>query len=151
MADNNNTLLGKLPTTPNPALKKLEPLIGTWKVSGPDIDGEWRYEWMEGGFFMIQHFNHKQGTEEIKGIEYTGFDEDTQTLRSRLMGTDGSNFTYTYDIEGDTLWYWFGDKGSEIFMRSTISQDGKTITGRWQWPVGEGKTGGYTFTMTRLT
>ena len=58
MADNNNALVGKLPKTPNPALKKLEPLIGTWKVSGPDSDGEWRYEWMEGGFFpsLREHF-----------------------------------------------------------------------------------------------
>ena len=87
MAEHNNEtgLAGRLPKTPNPALKQFERLIGTWRISGPDVKGTVRYEWMEGGFFLIQHFDLTQGAEHYKGIEYTGFDEDTQTLRSRLM------------------------------------------------------------------
>ena len=150
MADNNNALIGNLPETPNPDLKKLNRLIGKWKVSGPDIDGEATFEWMEGGFFMIQRFEFTYGGGKIKGIEYTGFDEDTQTLRSHMMDIRGSNFTYTWDIEGDTLWYWFGDKGSQTFSRGTFSADGNTVTGRWQWPKADGKTGGYKYTMTRV-
>jgi hypothetical protein len=59
MADNNNALVGKLPKTPNPALKKLERLVGTWRISGPDVEGEVTFEWMESGFFLIQHFDLK--------------------------------------------------------------------------------------------
>ena len=32
---------------PNPGLKSLEKLVGTWNVSGPDIAGRVRYEWLE--------------------------------------------------------------------------------------------------------
>src|SRR6185436_13171669 len=33
---------------PNPNLKNLERLVSTWKVSGPDIDGNVTFEWMDG-------------------------------------------------------------------------------------------------------
>ncbi|MHB8101738.1 MAG: hypothetical protein ACYDEF_06095 [Methanosarcina sp.] len=113
MADNNNANWDRLPETPYPALKKLDRLVGKWKISGPNVNGYITYEWMEGGFFLIQRFDLTYDGERHKGTEYTGFDEDTQTLRSHLMEINGGNFTYTYDIEGDTLWYWFGDKGSD--------------------------------------
>lgn len=150
MADSNNELVGKLPKTPNPALKKFERLVGKWRITGDDVDGESTFEWMEGGFFLIQHFDLKQGGSNPKGVEYTGFDEDTQTLRSHLMGTDGSNFTYTYDIEGDTFWYWFGDKNPHSFSRSTFSEDGNSYSGRWQWTEADGKSFSYEYTATRV-
>ena len=115
MADNNNANWDRLPETPYPALKKLDRLVGNWKISGPKVDGYTTYEWMEGGFFLIQRFDLTYDCERHKGTEYTGFDEDTQTLRSHLIEINGGNFTYTYDIEGDTLWYLFGDKGSDNF------------------------------------
>jgi hypothetical protein len=125
-------------------------LVGKWKISGPKLDGYATYEWMEGGFFLIQRFDLTYDGERHKGIEYIGFDEDTQTLRSHLMEINGGNFTYTYDIEGDTLWYWFGDKGSDNFSHGTFSKDGNTISGRWQWKEGDGKIGGYEYTTTRV-
>ncbi len=150
MADSNNYLAGRMPPMPNPALRTLDRLIGTWKQTG-GYNGTATYEWMEGGFFFIQHFDGITPYERhVKGVEYVGFDEDTQTLRSHLMGIDGSNFTYTWQIEGDTLTIWFGDNGSDNFFRGTFSKDGNTITGRWQWPDGEGKVGGYQAILTRV-
>jgi|GEM_PF-6653032 len=46
-----------LPETPYPALKKLDRLVGKWKISGPKVDGYTTYECMEGGFFLIQRFD----------------------------------------------------------------------------------------------
>lgn len=149
MAENNNAFAHNLPATPNPALKKLEPLVGNWKLTGPGVDGALSFEWMEGGFFLIQQFDLQQNGHQ-KGIEYIGFDEDTQTLRSRLMQTNGSNFMYTYELEGNTLWVWFGEKGSESFSRATFSQDGNSYTGRWQWPESNGRPGGYDYTAIRI-
>jgi hypothetical protein len=150
MADNNNASVATMPKTPNPALKKLDRLVGTWKVSGPNIDGEIRFEWMEGSFFLIQHFDFTYSKRKVRGVEYISFDEDTETLRSHMMDTVGSNFTYTWNIEGDTLTIWFGDKDSDNFYRGKFSDDGNVNSGRWQWPEGNGKIGGYEATMTRL-
>ncbi|MBD2700195.1 hypothetical protein IC229_06085 [Spirosoma sp. BT702] len=131
-------------------MKTLEPLIGKWKLTGDDLAGEVTFEWMEGGFFMIQRFDLVQAGRHEKGIEYTGFDEETQTLRSRLMQTNGSNFTYTYQIEGNEFWYWFGYKGSDNYSKSTFSADGNSYSGRWQWSLENGEAGGYSYVATRI-
>lgn len=150
MADDNNQMAGYLPKKPNPALKKLDTLVGTWRISG-GYKGTDVYEWMEGGFFFIHHFDGitHQGRH-VKGIEYIGFDEDTQTLRSHLMGVDGMNFTYTWDVQGDDWTIWFGDKGSDNFWKAALGKDGATAEGRWQWPEGKGSVGGYVARMTRV-
>jgi len=149
VADNNNAKVGKLPKAPHPALKALDRLVGDWKIEGPDVDGRASFEWMEGGFFLVQHFDLVNFGERHKGVEYATFDEDTGTVRSHLIGTDGSNFTYTYEIEGDRLIYWFGDKDSGNCSRATFSRDGRTLTGRWQWTMPDGKSFAYDYTMTR--
>ncbi|MGI5132667.1 hypothetical protein ACQEVB_38100 [Pseudonocardia sp. CA-107938] len=137
MADNNNALAGNLPATPHPALRALDFMVGTWKETGPVASGTTTSEWMEGGFFLVRHIDfHTPGGRHIKAVEYVGFDEDTQTLRSHLMDNHGANFTYTYDIDGDTLTYWFGERGSDNFYRGTFDADRTGFSGRWQWPGG---------------
>ena len=148
MAENNNDQVGKLPKKPHAALHRLEPLIGRWRVTGPEVSGEVTYEWMEGGFFLVQRFDIVNFGSRYKGIEYAGWDEDTGTVRSRLMGTDGSRFTYTYAIEGNVYTYWFGDKDSPMFSRGVIAPDGRRIEGRWTMPGTPG--GGYDWTLTRI-
>lgn len=145
MADDNNRMAADMPKAPNPALRKLERLLGTWKISSDLVTGTVTFEWMEGGFFMLQHVNFQRGDHTIKGIEYIGYDEDTQTLRSHLMDNNGSNFTYTWDIEGDTLRIWFGKKGSDNFYEGHFNKAGDAYSGRWQWPGG-----GYEAAATRL-
>ena len=148
MAEHNNHLAACLPETPHPQLKTLEPLIGRWRIEGPDVSGEIVYEWMEGGFFLIQRFDLENYGERHRGIEYAGWDEETQTIRSRLMGTDGARFTYTYAIEDGVYFYWFGEKGSDIFSRGEFSEDGKVLEGRWTVPGMQN--GGYDWRLTRL-
>jgi hypothetical protein len=149
MAEHNNDHVTNLPKSPNPVLKTLNRLIGKWRMSGPEVDGQISYEWMEGGFFMIQRFDLKNFGNPHKGIEYSGFDEETQTIRSRLMGTDGSRFTYTYEMDEDTLFYWFGNKGTNWFSKGKFASDGRSIVGRWNMPNKDG-TGGYNYTLTRI-
>lgn len=48
MTDNNDSQDEQSPR-PYPGLKSLNKWVGTWKVSGPDIKGQVRFEWMEGG------------------------------------------------------------------------------------------------------
>jgi hypothetical protein len=148
MAENNN--FQPLPPIPNPALKTLDRLVGRWKMRGPEVEGDVSYEWMEGGFFLIQKFAISNSGNVSKGIEYSGFDEDTKTIRSRLMGTDGARFTYTYEMDGDTLFYWFGDKGSTWFSKTQFSRDGGSLSGRWHMPQSMGGSEGYDYTLTRL-
>jgi hypothetical protein len=144
MADSNNHLAGKIPASPYPALRQLDRLVGDWQVTGSFLEASISFEWMEGGFFMIQHVDGQAGERKTKGVEYIGYDEDTNTLRSHYLDVNGSNFTYTWEIQGDTIRIWFGDKTSDNFFEGRFSEDGHSYSGNWQWPGG-----GYDATMTR--
>jgi hypothetical protein len=95
MADSNNPRAGRIPSKPYAQLRQLKPLVGRWRVSGSFFQGSLVFEWMAGGFFLVQHVDGHAGSNPIRGVEYIGFDEDTETLRSHHMDTRGDNFTYT--------------------------------------------------------
>ena len=44
-----------------------ERLVGTWEMSG-EVSGTVTYEWMEGGFFLIQRVDLEQYGQRIKGL-----------------------------------------------------------------------------------
>ena len=135
---------------PNPDLKSLERLIGTWKQSG-EVEGEITYEWAEGSFFVIQHVDLTQYGNKIKGIEIIGHEaifgaEPSTEIKSRFYGfLDGMTLDYVYEMEGDTLTIWGGEKGSPAYYKGTFSKDANTLTGGWVYPGG-----GYQAVSTRV-
>jgi hypothetical protein len=147
MADNNNHRVAELPLDPHPAMKQLSHLIGTWRNEGA-APGTSTFRWGLGGHYLIQDFETQTPRgRRLSGVEYITWDKDTQSLRSHLMADDGSNFTYTHQVDDDgTVWTWFGDQGSDNFFKGKLSEDAKTITGRWQWPGG-----GFDVTSTRIS
>ncbi|CAA9555485.1 MAG: hypothetical protein AVDCRST_MAG18-644 [uncultured Thermomicrobiales bacterium] len=137
---------------PSAALKQLDVLVGTWDVSGPDIQGQVRYAWLEGGFFLIQHVDFNHGGHTIKGMEIIGQErgfgatEPTEEITSRWYDAAGNTFQYTYEVDGDTLTIWGGERGSPAYYRGTFNADRNVNSGTWVYPGG----GGYDSTMTRV-
>ena len=132
---------------PSPALRKLDRLVGTWKLSG-DVGGEVTYEWMEGGFFLIQHVDLG---EEAKGMEVIGHErplwsEPSADVKSRFYSRTGDTLDYTYELEGNTLTIWAGERGSPAYYEGTFGEDGNVLTGAWHYPGG----GGYEAISTRV-
>jgi hypothetical protein len=150
MVDNaNNAQTHQQPPQPNPDLKNLDRLVGTWEMSG-EVQGQVTFEWMEGGFFLIQHVDLEHHGQRIKGIEIIGherpFDaEPSEEIKSRFYSNTGDTLDYVYELEGDILTIWAGEKGSPAYARGTFSEDGNTGSGEWVYPGG-----GYRFTMTRV-
>ena len=132
---------------PNPDLKSLEPLIGTWVVSG-EAEGTVTYEWVEGGFFLFQHVD--LGGD--KGLEVIGHENNygqqpSADIRSRYFGfSEGETLEYTYELERDTLTIWMGERGSPAYYEGNFSADGNTLTGAWHYPGG----GGYKTVSSRV-
>ena len=128
---------------PNPDLKSLDRLVGTWKQSG-EVEGEITYEWAENGFFLIQRVDLMQYGNRIKGIEIIGHEfkfgeESSAEIKSRFYSfLDGMTLDYVYEIEGNTLMIWGGEKGSPAYYKGTFSEDGNTLTGGWVYPGGGG-------------
>jgi hypothetical protein len=131
--------------TPREALDTLEILVGTWSVSGPEIEGQVQFEWMEGGAFLMQRVDLMHDGHWHKGIEVIGYDEDSGSLRSRYYGNVGIELEYEWEIDGSALTIWFGRRGSDNRFEALISYDGDSIVGAWAWPGG-----GYRATMTRI-
>jgi hypothetical protein len=136
---------------PNPDLKSLDRLVGAWKQTG-GVNGTVTYEWLEGGFFLIQHVDLEHDGHAIKGLEIIGHlqpfgQEPSRDIRSRFYSfLDGMTLDYVYEMDGDTLTIWGGEKGSPAYYRGTLSSDGNTLSGGWTYPGG----GGYEATATRI-
>ncbi|MFD6948490.1 hypothetical protein A6A08_18770 [Nocardiopsis sp. TSRI0078] len=133
------------------ALTALDRLVGTWKVTG-GAEGTVTYRWMEGGFFLIQDVRLHQYGQEVVGMEIIGrerpfgAEEPGEDLRSRFYDSQGNTFDYVYELEGDVLTIWAGEKGSPAFFRGEFNAEGDTMAGPWTYPGG----GGYDSTMTRI-
>ncbi|MFZ0145207.1 MAG: hypothetical protein WAL08_12680 [Candidatus Sulfotelmatobacter sp.] len=125
----------------HPDLESLTPLVGTWKISG-DAHGQIRYEWADGGFFLMQHVDLAYAGRTIKGIEVIGHlqgigQQPSQDIHSRFYSfTDGLTLDYVYELAGDIFTIWFGPKGSNNRFQGKFSKDGNTFTGGWRWPGG---------------
>jgi hypothetical protein len=138
---------------PEPAadLRALDRLVGTWEVTG-GVRGRVVYEWLEGGFFLLQHVDLRQEDgQPIKGIEIIGHErpfgaEPSPEVKSRFYDSLGNTLDYVYELDGDVLTIWGGEKGSPAYYKGTFSQDGRSCAGAWVYPGG-----GYESTMTRAT
>ena len=131
-------------------LDTLEPLVGTWRVSGGS-EGTVRYEWMEGKYFLLQHIDLGQGEEATKGLEVIGHvrpygGESSADIRSRYYSSGGETLDYTYELLDGVLTIWMGERDSPAYFQGTFSEDGNTCDGAWVYPGG----GGYPSTMTRI-
>ncbi len=80
---------------PNPALERLNVMVGEWDLkgreSGPDgeIRGRVTFEWMEGGFYLVQRVDIDHIGQRITGVEYVGYDESNGTLKSYFFSNTG--------------------------------------------------------------
>ena len=125
----------------DPELRALGRLVGTWEVSG-EAEGRVRFEWAEGGFFLLQHLDLAHGGRQIRGLEVISRprslgEEPGKEIRSRVYSyLDGLTLDYVYELAGDTLTIWGGQRGSPAFYRGGFSVDGAVLTGGWTWPGG---------------
>jgi hypothetical protein len=96
---------------PNPALRRLDRLVGTWTMEGnlvgsdeKNITGETMFRWLPGGFFLEQRVRIDFMGLQIDSLELIGYDSETDTFPSTVY----SNFApeplpYKWDIQGDTV------------------------------------------------
>jgi hypothetical protein len=149
MEDDSTTMQAQ-PSQPNPDLERLDRLVGTWNVAG-GAQGQVTYEWIEGSFFLLQHVELDQYGQRIKGIEIIGHErpfgaEPGADITSRFYDNLGNTLDYVYELEGDTLTIWGGQKDSPAYYKGRFSDDGNTVTGDWVYLGG----GGYHSTATRV-
>jgi hypothetical protein len=79
---------------PDAALRALDRLVGTWRISG-DATGSVTCRWMQGGFFLVQEgelelFGHHNTFTEIIGRERPFGGEPSSDIKSRTYTAEGN-------------------------------------------------------------
>lgn len=155
MANNENTQPVQM-SAPDPALGRLEKLVGTWRITGRTLDSQddnisgWvTIEWLPGGFFLQQRGEiHFMGLK-IQSLEIVGYDPSKETFLSYVYSNmDGVPLRYQWDVQGNIVTHW--TEGSKY--TGTFSEDGNILSGGWR--PEEGKEGpenvAYDAIMTRV-
>ena len=137
--DTNNAQAHQQTPDPNPDLENLERLVGTWEMSG-DVRGTVTYEWMEGGFFLIQRVDLEQYGQRIKGIEIIGHErpfgaDPSEEIKSRFYSNTGDTLDYVYELQGDTLTIWGGEGVSGV-LQGHVQRRGRHPQRRLALPRG---------------
>ncbi len=145
------------PTEPHPALKRLQPLIGTWRITGrtlgasqDDVRGQVVIAWIAGGQFQEQRGEIEivATALKVRAVEVIGYDPKTDTFPSTVYGSlSGEPTTYGWDVRGSVVTHW--TKGSKY--TGTLSPDGKTVSGGWRADDGSTSPGAsYDAVMTKV-
>ena len=134
MADNNSQ--PQQPPQPEPALKRLDKLVGSWTMKGRTLDseahnisGRTTFEWLPGGFFLQQRFEMNFAGFEIRSLELIGYDPETEAFSSLVYSNMwGAPLPYQWDLQDDVLK--ISTEASKFEGR--ISEDGNTFSGGWR-------------------
>lgn len=155
MSDDNSST--QLPPKPDPALKRLDRLVGAWTINGrtlgadeDNVSGRTAFEWLPGGFFLQQRIQLNFMGFEIQSLELIGYDPSTGAFSSQVYSNLwGTPLPYQWDVQGNVLS--ISVEGSKF--RGTFSEDGNTFSGGWR--PDEGKEGpanvAYDVTGTRMS
>lgn len=145
----------RLPT-PDPALHRLEKLVGTWKITGrslnsqkDDLSGQVIIEWLPGKFFLQQRGEIVFQDFQAQSLEIIGYDPSTKTFSSYVYSSmEGVPSRYYWDVQGNVATHW--TKGSKY--TGTFNEDGSILSGSWQAEDGEKPSPANTYdaTMTRI-
>lgn len=126
--------------TPDPALRRLDRLVGTWTMKGRTLDskednvfGRTTFEWLPGGFFLQQRIELNFVGMEIQSLELIGYDPQTQTLTSQVYAnTSPVPLPYHWDLQDDTLTISVAYGPLNATFTGKFSDDGKSFSGGWR-------------------
>jgi hypothetical protein len=123
-------------------------LVGSWNVSG-ESEGETSWEWMDGGFFLIERGWTRRNGIEYRHLHIIGAERTPGTepaITGRLYTSTGRTVAYVCELEGDTIIICTRAWGSPVVYTGRFSADGNTIDGCWEKPTGRHRE-----TLTRAT
>ncbi|RIK39904.1 MAG: hypothetical protein DCC55_16685 [Chloroflexi bacterium] len=130
MAEHNPTnQVAYQPPAPDPELRRLEPLLGTWQVTGwteeslagpagPVTSSE-TFDWLDGGYFLVQTYQTIFGDSAPQtGVNYWGYDAEADKFHIIFFSNNGP---YT-------------DKGNRY--QGMVSDGKLTFTGPARFTIG---------------
>ena len=140
MADDNTNYAQahQQPPEPNPGLERLNTLVGQWTVEGTvpfdppiAVRGHAAFEWLTGGYFLVQRWDiaHPDFPD---GIAIIGSDASAEAYRQHYFDSRGVFRVYEMSLRDNVWKLWRDSPDFSQRFTGTFSDDGKTITGRWE-------------------
>ena len=124
---------------PNPALRALSVLVGSWKTVGTHplvpaktFHGRTAFAWLEGGAFLIMHSEIDE-PEIPSGIAVFGTDDTSGECSMLYFDERGVSRRYETRIHGNEWQWWRSAPGFSQRFAGTISSDGRTIVSRGEF------------------
>lgn len=126
--------------TPDPMLKRLGKLVGTWTMRGRTLDseednvfGQNTFKWLPGGFFLQQCVELNFMGMQIRSLELIGYDPATQSLISQVYSNQSPvPLPYKWDLQDDTLTISVNYGPLDATFKGKFSQDGENFSGGWR-------------------
>jgi hypothetical protein len=131
---------------PDPAMKRLLALVGTWRLEGHvvgsedyNIKGTTRFQWLhqdEGtgtGFYLQQDMDMDYAGKRILAHELIGYDPETRAFSSLVyQNLAAEPWRYEWDMQGRE--WTISIKRGEIdsIFKGRLSPDGNSFTGGWR-------------------
>lgn len=164
MADNNNEPQDQSVPRPDPALKRLDRLVGKWSMKGrplgsdeDSITGTTIFKWLHGAagtsFFLQQDMKMDYAGSPIKSREIIGYNPKTKAFSSNVYSNMAPDpWPYDWDVKGDNLTISIKSGPMDATFRGKFSPDGNTWSGGWRPNPGadEAINAPYDITVTRI-
>jgi hypothetical protein len=124
---------------PDPALKRLDRLVGSWTMEGnlvgsdeKNIRGETTFRWLPGGFFLEQRVHIDFMGQQIDALELIGHDPETDTFPSTVFsGFSPVPLPYRWDVQGDSVTITVSYGPLDATFTGSWREDG-TFSGGWR-------------------
>ena len=142
-------------------LEALEPLLGEWEIEAsveakPMARGRTTFQWMEGRAFLIQHADAEATGDEWRDSSpfpvttVIGVDDSSGEVVMLYADAREVFRIYRMSLGGRTWKVWRDDPGFYQRFIGELSDDGRTIDGRWeQSPDGSSWTRDFDMTYRR--
>jgi hypothetical protein len=126
------------PQKPGPEVRKLDGFVGTWTLDGnmkPGMMGpggpvteKEKCEWMEGGFYLLCHFEYKGSIGDKVGLSVRGYSADDKVYTYRAFNSAGEFEDSKGTFDGET-WTWTTETkmgGVTVKSRFTMKMNSAT-------------------------
>lgn len=130
------------PAGPGPEHRRLDAFVGRWNTEGvvratadaPELrfTAVDRYEWMEGGWFLLHHVDARMGDGRLTALEVIGYDPASGTYPMRSWDSQGNAGAHTGTLH-DGVWTFAG--ATERFT-GRFGPGGGTLSGTWERSAG---------------
>lgn len=125
---------------PDPALERLNRLVGTWSMEGHlvgsdenNIKGQATFRWLPGGFFLEQRITLDFMGLQIDSLELIGYDPETKTYPSTVFSNvSPTPLPYRWDVGDDTLRISVSYGPLDATFEGTFGEDGEHFVGGWR-------------------